>query len=57
MLPTWRTMPEEAQDKEKTSGQNAALRNENPTNWNLWASGDSKWKFDITFLPSVLPII
>lgn len=56
MLPTWRTMPEEAQDKDKTSGWNAILQNENSTNWNPWASGDFKWKFNITFLPSVLPI-
>lgn len=34
MLHTWRTLPEEAQDKDKTLGQNAALQNENSTNWN-----------------------
>lgn len=56
MLPTWRTMPEEVKGKDKTSGENAALQNENSTNWNLWASCDSKWKFNITFLHSVLPI-
>lgn len=56
ILPTWKTMPEEAQGRDKTSGQNAALQNEKSTNWNPWASGDSKWKFNITFLSSVLPI-
>lgn len=58
MLPTWRAMPEEAQDKDKTLGQNvAALKNESSTNWNPWALGNSKWKFNITFLPSVLSIL
>lgn len=53
-MPTWRMMPEEAWDKDKASGQNTA---ENSTNGNPWVSGDSKWKFNITFLPSVLSVL
>lgn len=51
MLPLWRIMPEEAQDKNHTSGQSATLQIENSTNWNPRAFSDSKRKFNITFLP------
>lgn len=57
-MPSWRTMPEEAWDEDKASGQNAAApQNESSANGNPWVSGDSKWKFNITFLPSVLSIL